>query len=536
MPERQPASRKSLSAEVALGLTETQVHEESSRCLQCGVCSECLQCAEVCSAVNAIRHDDEATEQVEQAGVVIIADPAAAPGIKGEDVLRAYSTKAINPDVFTMTLRGFASAAEALLLLGESTPRMKGHGMSIAPPAPQLSSALRIGVFVCRCNDSLGWHPEFDRFISYLSENSGVEYAEVVTAACTPEGSASILRTIREKGLTRFVLASCICCPLDLICTGCTDQRSRLKHSIFHGTGVSRAMAETCNLRGEALTLLQRDPELALTRFRGLIERSIRRAALLKPLPTPARQYSFTTAVIGESEAALRSAQALGQMGMEVFLFGSPASPLEAVPEFANVHGFVRSKARSLKGTVGDFRLAVNMEDGTHQVFQAGAVILGERACKEMAYMPHPDMPPHEFLCSMQTRGTKGVPFFVPGSTSIPGLLLASPPGINLSERIKGTAAAMLAASVMPRGPRQNKGYTVSINEELCRGCGRCVSTCPYRAVSFHANSLGLGYAVVDEALCKGCGNCISICPSGAADSPFRDQFFLEQIIEEILA
>jgi heterodisulfide reductase subunit A-like polyferredoxin len=136
----------------------------------------------------------------------------------------------------------------------------------------------------------------------------------------------------------------------------------------------------------------------------------------------------------------------------------------------------------------------------------------------------------------MQTRGAKGVPFFVPGSTSIPGLLLASPPGINLSERIKGTAAAMLAVSVIPRGPRQNKGYTVSINKEMCRGCGRCVSTCPYRAVSYHANSLGSGHAVVDEALCKGCGNCISICPSGAADSPYRDRLFLEQIIEEILA
>jgi ferredoxin len=40
---------------------------------------------------------------------------------------------------------------------------------------------------------------------------------------------------------------------------------------------------------------------------------------------------------------------------------------------------------------------------------------------------------------------------------------------------------------------------------------------------------------VVDEALCKGCGNCISVCPSNAADSPYRDQHYLEQMIEEIL-
>ena len=123
-------------------------------------------------------------------------------------------------------------------------------------------------------------------------------------------------------------------------------------------------------------------PPLAIDRFKGLLQRSIRRAAHLKSLPTPARQYNFTTAVIGESEAALRSARTLGQMGMEVFLFGSPERPLPSIPDYPNVHAFLGSCARSLKGTVGDFRVIVKMEDGTHQVFSAGAVILGESARK----------------------------------------------------------------------------------------------------------------------------------------------------------
>jgi len=534
MAECELESRSNLAVEVEMGLTPEQAQCEASRCLQCGSCSECLQCVDVCPS--AISHSDAASEQVEHVGVVIIADPAAAPGIKGEDVLRAYSSKAIRPDIYTMTMRGFASAAEAMLLLEESAPRMKGHGISFSPPGPQLSRELRIGVIVCRCNNSLGWDPEMDRIVYGLPGSSHVEYAEIIESACTPEGAASILRTIREKGLTRLVLASCVCCPLNLICSACTDQRARLKDSLFHGTGVTRAMAEMCNLRGEVLSLVQRDPALAVERFRGLIERSIRRAALLKSLPTPARQYNFTTAVIGQSEATLRSAQVLGEIGMEVFLFGSPGAPLSKVPDHQGVHGFPGSSARSLKGTVGDFRVIVDMGDGFQQTFNAGAVILGESACNRIAYMPHPDLPPHEFVQNMQARGVKGIPFFVPGATSIPGLLLASPPGINLSERIKGTAAAINAASVMPRGPRQNKGYTVSIDETLCRGCGRCVSACPYRAINFHVNPLGSGHASVDEALCKGCGNCISICPSNAADSPYRDHSFLEQLIEEVLA
>jgi ferredoxin len=499
------------------------------------VCSECGECAQTCSAAGAVFHADQGCEEIEHAGVVIITDPASAPSVKGEDVIRATSSKASQPDVYAMMLRGFAAAAETALLLGDSGARMKGGGILFSPPEPKLASELRIGVFVCRCNDSLGWDPELDRLISYLPENSPVEYAESIPSACTKEGAASILRTIREKGLTRFVLASCVCCPQDLICGACTDQRSRLKAAIFGGTGIARAMAETCNLRGEALALLGSNRSVAISRFEGLLERSIRRAARLKSLPAPARQYHFTTAVIGESEAALRSAQTLGQMGMEVFLFGGRDKPLTSAPAYPNVLVFPGSSARSLKGTVGDFQVIVGMADGTHQVFSAGAVILGERSRKSMAYMPHPDMPPHEYEYLMQTKGRLGLPFFLPGATSIPGLLLASPPGINVSDRLKGTAAGILAATVMPRGPRQNKGYTVSIDRDLCRGCGRCVKACPYRAISFHASSLPTGYAVVDEALCKGCGNCISICPSGAADSPYRDRRFLEQAIEEIV-
>ena len=73
------------------------------------------------------------------------------------------------------------------------------------------------------------------------------------------------------------------------------------------------------------------------------------------------------------------------------------------------------------------------------------------------------------------------------------------------------------------------------VDEQRCRGCGRCIEICPYRAVSFKPNEVGGWHALVDEALCKGCGNCISICPSNAADSPYRNQEYLEQILEEVL-
>ncbi len=534
MSEVQPSVRCEGFGEVALGLHEEQVLAEASRCLNCGVCSECLECGEVCVTRNTIHHDAQWREEVEHAGVVIIADPELAPNIRGEDVLRAYNAKSSQENVYAMTLRGFAVAAEALILLGGTTQRMRGHGLSFAAAGPQLSDSLRLGIFVCRCNDSYGWPEELNKILENLGGIPFVEHVEVLPSACVPAGASSVLRAIREKNLTRLVLGSCVCCPLDFICTACSDQRTRLKHSLFNGTGINRAMVETCNLRGEVLRLLKTDQPLALERFQGLLERSVGRAGHLKAMPTPARPYNFTTAVIGESPAPLDSAMTLAEAGMEVFLFGPPHKALSKDLEHPNIHCFKGSKVVGLKGTVGNFQVTVET-DGSRQVFQVGAVILGEKSRRKIPYTATEQLPPHTVESSMQARGVTGVPFFAPGATSIPGLFLANPPGIKVSERTKGKAAAILAACVMPRSPRQNKGYTVVVDSNLCRGCGRCMRVCPYQAISFKSNDIGGWYSVIDEALCKGCGNCITVCPSNAADSPYRDHGYLEQMLEEIL-
>lgn len=534
MPERQPAARRSVFEEVALGFDESQALSEAARCLQCGVCSECLECLNVCGPEGAIHHDDSASETTEHAGVIIIADPTLAPPIKGEDVIRAYSTKARDTDVHAMMLRGFAAAAEAMIFLGGSSQRMRGHGLSFSPPDPELSPDLRVGIFVCRCNDTFGWPEGWDEYVSGLCRLPHVYHGETLASACRAEGASHILRTIREMGLTRVVLASCVCCPLDFICSSCTDQRTRLKDALFKGTGVSRAMVETCNLRGEVLRLIPRDPRLAFRQFSGLVERSIGRAKKLKSMPSPARPYNFTTAVIGSSEASVKSALTLAQMGLEVFLLGLLDEPLLDPLPHANIHSFLGSVVRSVRGTVGNFQVAVEL-NGVEQIIQVGAVILGERARKRIPYIPLEDLPPHRVDATMQRRGLVGIPFHAAGSTSVPGIFVAGPAGISVSERVKGAAAAISAASVMPRGPRKNKGYTVVVDESLCRGCGRCMQVCPYQAVSFRKNHIGGWSAVVDEALCKGCGNCITHCPSSAVDSPYRNRQVLEQMIKEIL-
>ncbi len=535
--ERQPGKRKNNFDEVNLGLTQQQIVDEAKRCLQCGVCSECFECITACGALKAIDHAQQEVEIKEQAGVLIVADPQMATSVKGEDVIRAYGPKAARSNVNDMVVRGFAAAANAKLLLGSTSPkRTKGYGMAFAVPDAGMDQEARIGVFVCKCNDSLGWLDSMDDYLESLqAKDKAVMHVETLQSACVSEGINSIIKTTREKNLTRIVLGSCVCCPLNFVCSACTDQRSRLKDSLFHGTGIFRSMVETCNLRGEILRLIEDSPQLAQERFQGLLHRSIERTKTLKPLPTVDRNYNFTVAVIGNSQATLNSAYHLAETDHNVFRFGTTEQPLVDTLSHENIHSFEGWDVKALSGTVGDFQLLIESEN-ERQVIRVGTVILGEKARRHLPYTHQEGLPTSSIEPIQQKKGVPGVPFATPGATSIPGLFLAEPPGINVSKLKKGAAAAIMAAAALPRGPRQSKGFTVIVDQKLCRGCGRCTTVCPYHAVSFTGSPDEGWKATVDEAICKGCGNCISVCPTSAADSPYRNRAYLEQALEEIIS
>jgi len=536
MPMITPETLTDNFIEIATGFSEEQALDEAGRCLQCGSCSECLVCMDVCRA-KAVDHLEPEEEMIEHAGVLILADPGMIPQpVKGTDIIRVYSSRTTRTDVYAMILRGFAAAAQVMKLLKNTSRRPKSRGLSFTTPDPALiTQEIRIGIFVCRCNDALGWDDRLDDYLEQVWEQEKVVHVETLDAACVKEGVSAVIKTVRSHLINRIVLASCVCCPLNFICTSCTDQRSRLKEGLFMATGISRSMVETCNIRGEALNLMTKDKELAVARFKGLINRTIKRAQHLKSFAIPRRNYNFTIGVIGESEASVTSALMLAQTGEEVLMFGAGKNPLSKTPSHSNIQAFKGSLVKTLTGTLGNFQITVNLESDT-QTFHVGAVILEHRLIRQIKYIHQEGLSDRKVLTAMQKKNIPGMPFILPGMTSIAGLFLADPPGISVSKKQKGEAAAIHVAASMPRQPRQGKGYTVRVNPLLCRGCGRCIDVCSYQAAAMNKNSLGGWVASVDEAFCKGCGNCIAVCPTNAVDSPLRDHVFLEQELEEILA
>lgn len=57
-----------------------------------------------------------------------------------------------------------------------------------------------------------------------------------------------------------------------------------------------------------------------------------------------------------------------------------------------------------------------------------------------------------------------------------------------------------------------SKSKKIIINEELCNGCGQCISPCVEGALVLVDGKA----RVVDEDLCDGAGVCLEECPTGA--------------------
>jgi NAD-dependent dihydropyrimidine dehydrogenase PreA subunit len=55
----------------------------------------------------------------------------------------------------------------------------------------------------------------------------------------------------------------------------------------------------------------------------------------------------------------------------------------------------------------------------------------------------------------------------------------------------------------------------ITVDEDLCSGCGVCVAICPYDASTLEKKD-GKIKSAIDDMKCKRCGVCISACPSNA--------------------
>ncbi len=92
-------------------------------------------------------------------------------------------------------------------------------------------------------------------------------------------------------------------------------------------------------------------------------------------------------------------------------------------------------------------------------------------------------------------------------------------------------SAAFRASYHLGMGQVTSQAPVAVVDEKLCTGCGNCVETCPFGAISMHQREGVLDLSQINPLLCKGCGNCVVACPVKAISLPINsDRQMLAQI------
>ena len=99
----------------------------------------------------------------------------------------------------------------------------------------------------------------------------------------------------------------------------------------------------------------------------------------------------------------------------------------------------------------------------------------------------------------------------------------------------QASGAASRALTILTKKELEIEPLIAQVNEDVCSGCGICVSICSFNALELVKDENGKTKAKVNQALCKGCGACIGACPSGAMQQlGFKDKQILPMLDETL--
>jgi len=96
----------------------------------------------------------------------------------------------------------------------------------------------------------------------------------------------------------------------------------------------------------------------------------------------------------------------------------------------------------------------------------------------------------------------------------------------------QASGAASMVAALFASEKLQHEPIIAGVDEDICSGCGICLTVCPYDARKRNKEKR---VAEVNEVLCEGCGACSAACPSGAAQQKNFTDPQLNNMVRAIL-
>jgi NADPH-dependent glutamate synthase beta subunit-like oxidoreductase/NAD-dependent dihydropyrimidine dehydrogenase PreA subunit len=530
--ERQPKVRVRDFEQVSIGLEPDQALAEAARCLQCGVCSECRACEPVCAEVGAIDHFRPPRNLALDCVSVIAADVADLPPGTPADLpgLFRLGDQPYTADLVNVLMAGGAHAGKAI---ARATDR-RLPAVPREAEEEETPSEPRLGVFICRCNGVMAPEPVLERLRDLSLAAPGVRHAQLVLAACHPRGADLIAEAVRRHGLTRVILASCVCCPLEFQCISCNDQRNRARLHLFDRLGLSRSRFETVNLK-DHLYAAEEDQETLFRRGKDLLRPAFIRSRFLGPLRQGTTGLGDRILVLGGSESGLACARNLALQGFRVLLLHRPRLEGRPLPEEirdrpvapltgTGISQVPEAEVVGIDGRIGDFEVRVR-ENGREVTWRTDVVCLTDEHVLDLSI--------RENMTGLKKFYRYDFGFF---HSPQPGLYRIMPSTLRrMSATEIGTALAAEVATAAAEVFMKDHELSPRVDPARCRGCGRCTEICPFSAVRLVPNEDGFFTAEVLRHNCVGCGGCVSRCPVTAMDMPYFSNELLEQMVTGVL-
>jgi heterodisulfide reductase subunit A len=202
-----------------------------------------------------------------------------------------------------------------------------------------------------------------------------------------------------------------------------------------------------------------------------------------------------------ENEEMFRDSKAKGVR----YIYYDPSQPPQVEEDRVNVYHSLLGRELSVPADLVVLSTPLVAHEDADEISQLLRVPVDEN---KFFLEGHVKLKPLDFA-------TDGV--FLCGSARFPA---------NIREAVaQGLGAASRASIPLSKGSVEVEPViSVLADEDACRGCGLCVSLCPYGALEIRETEKGRKVHVIDVA-CKGCGVCAATCYQHALTiSSFTDE------------
>jgi heterodisulfide reductase subunit A-like polyferredoxin len=502
MPVLPLAELQNRFSEVELGYSEAQAVSEARRCLVCGPCSECMACVESCKPLAVIQKQQAMAVELDVNAIIFADDPLRfeqLPLTTDEGIYRVLPED---------LLLGSATAARIM-----SKWRVGSNGQPFAPISRSTAGSTRMGVFICRCGDTIAQTVDVEALRRHTATLTDVIFVQVLPFSCSPEAGKNFAEMVSSFDLTHVVLAACACCSLDQVCYSCTYQRVRCKQNLglFDPPGLTQQppafaaaqnswplLTEFVNIREQCAWVHCNDPPAATNKAKALITGAAAKLRMTSSKSIESQAIERSVLIAGSGEAAFACRDHLQNRDIDV---------------------------RQLSAQVA----RIWRTNGRYAIEQNGYTWTAE----SIVLAPQEPSEANDLISAFGTDSHQPRIQSTWGGleSHLPGVFYCGPQADGL---LVGAAAAARVSAWLGRCSGRVKPNNAVVDVYRCRACQTCMDICEFGAPQLVGQEPNHN-AWVDPNICTGCGTCAANCPSGAITAGYSSDEQLTAMVEAIL-